>query len=80
MTADNFDRVLNDLKQRKPFRVFTIELNGGQRFEVDHPRAMFVREGLGVFLSPGGIPIWFDHDSVNQIVEATANTQLDERG
>ena len=74
MTADNFDSVLQALSQRQPFRVFTVELNGGKRFEVDHPGAIVVRDGVAVFLAPGGVPIWFDHDRVNQIIGAPANT------
>jgi hypothetical protein len=74
MTAEHFDRVLNELADRKPFQVFTVELHGGQRFEVDHPRAMVVRDGVAVFLAPGGVPIWFDHDSVNQIIAAPASS------
>lgn len=80
MTAENFETVLDALKQLQPFRVFTVELNGGRRFEVDHPGALIVRDGVAVFLAPGGVPIWFDHESVNQIVGAGANAQLDERG
>ena len=76
MTADNFERVLNGLADRKPFQVFTVELHGGRRFEVDHPRALVVRDGVAVFIAPGGVPIWFDHDSVNQIIAAPASTSL----
>ena len=74
MTADNFDTVLEGLKQLQPFRVFTVELHGGRRFEVDHPGALVVRDGVADFLAPGGVPIWFDHDSVTQITDAPANT------
>jgi len=80
MTADNFDKLLVELRQRRPFRVFTVELHGGERFEIDHPLALVVRDGVAVFLAPGGRPIWFDHDSVNQIIGATANSELDESG
>src|SRR5207247_10712305 len=80
MTADNFGSVLEGLRQRQPFRVFTVELHGGRRFEVDHPGALVVRDGVAVFLAPGGVPIWFDHESVNQILGAPANAQIDERG
>ena len=73
MTAENFDRVLNGLADHKPFQVFTVELHGGERFEVGHPRAMVVREGVAVFLAPGGVPIWSDHDSANQIIAAPAS-------
>jgi len=79
MTSENFDNVLASLMQVQPFRVFTVELRGGRRFEVDHPRALVVRDGVAVFLAPGGFPIWFDHESVNQIIGAGANTRLDER-
>ncbi len=80
MTAGNFTSLLEGLRQRQPFRVFTVELHGGRRFEVDHPGALVVRDGVAVFLAPGGVPIWFDHESVNQIVGAPASTQLDDRG
>jgi hypothetical protein len=35
---------------------------------------------VAVFLAPGGIPVWFDHESVNQIIGAPASTQLDDKG
>jgi hypothetical protein len=74
MTADSFDSVLQGLTQNAPFHVFTVELHGGKRFEVDHARAIVVRDGVALFLAPAGVPIWFDHDSVNQIIAAPANT------
>jgi hypothetical protein len=80
MTADNFTSVLEGLRQLQPFHVFTVELHGGRRFEVDHPGALVVRDGVAVFLAPGGVPIWFDHDSVNQIIGGPANSQLDDSG
>ncbi len=73
MTAEHFDQLFEALHRRSPFRPFTVELMGGNRFEVDHPRAMVVRDGVAVYLRPGGIPVWFDHDSVNQIVDDIAN-------
>jgi len=74
MTAENFESVLQGLRQRQPFHVFTVELHGGQRFEIDHPGAVVIRDGVAVFLAPGGIPIWFDHESVNQIIGARASS------
>jgi hypothetical protein len=76
MTAENFDRVLEGLRQHTPFHVFTVELTSGRRFEVDHPGALVVRDGVAVFIAPGGIPIWFDHESVGQIVGASANESI----
>ncbi|MEX0703587.1 MAG: hypothetical protein WD069_15940 [Planctomycetales bacterium] len=78
MTPDNFDNVLDSLRTLQPFRVFTVELHGGRRFEVDHPGALVVRDGVAVFLAPGGVPVWFDHDSVNQIIGAPSD-QFNER-
>jgi hypothetical protein len=80
MTADNLTNVLEGLRQLQPFGVFTVELHGGRRFEVDHAGALVVRDGVAVFLAPGGVPIWFDRDSVNQIIGAPASTQPDDRG
>jgi hypothetical protein len=74
MTAENFDQMLTALRSLRPYHVFTVELNGGQRFEVDHPEALVIRDGVAVFMAPGGIPYWFDHESVNQIIGAPANT------
>ena len=74
MTSDNFENILEVLSERRPFHPYTIELNGGQRFEVDHPRALAVRDGVAVYFAPGGIPYWFDHESVTTIVGNTAST------
>src|SRR5438309_879043 len=79
MTAENFTSVLDGLRQLHPFRVFTVELHGGKRFEVDYPGALVVRDGVAVFLAPGGVPIWFDHENVTQIIGALANGRPDER-
>lgn len=72
MTAENFDQLVSALQQRQPFHVFTVELHGGHRFEIDHPRALVVRDGVAVFIAPGGMPVWFDHESVTQLIGASA--------
>jgi hypothetical protein len=74
MTSDHFEQLFDALRERSPFHPFTVELVGGHRFEVDHPQAMVVRDGVAVFMRPGGVPVWFDHDSVNQIVGDIADT------
>jgi len=74
VTAENFDQILESLLSRRPFRLFTVELNGGSRFEVDAQRSVVFREGIAVFIAPGGIPVWFDNNSVNKIIEAPADT------
>jgi len=73
MTADNFQAIVHDLKDNRPFRIFAVELTRGQKFEVDHPRALGLCEDIAVFLSPGGKVIWFDHENVSQIIGAPAH-------
>jgi hypothetical protein len=76
MTAENFHTILSRLQQRRPYQIFTVELQSGQRFEIDDPYSFIHREGKGVFVAPGGIPVWFDHESVSQIFEAPASTDF----
>ena len=54
MTVENFDMLLEEFRNAKPYRIFTVELHSGQRFEVDHPEAMVRRRGVAVFLSFAG--------------------------
>lgn len=69
MTAEHFEHMFEALRERSPFRPFTVELAGGHRFEVDHAQAMVVRDSVGVFLRPGGVPVWFDHEGVVEIAD-----------
>ena len=73
MTPANFQSVIEALLTKAPFRPFTVELTGGRRFEVDHARALVARDGVAVYLAPGSVPIWFDHEGVAAIVGDTAN-------
>lgn len=77
MTAENFDNAMHLLTERRPYQIFTVELNGGQRFEVDYPSAVSFRGGVAVFTAPGGTLILFDHDRVNKIIAAPANISFD---
>ena len=70
MTAENFMIVLDRLRLQQPFKVFTVELHGGERFQVDHPGALIARDGVAVFLAPGGAPHWFDHESALRFIGA----------
>ena len=74
MTAEHFEETLDVLMAIRPFKPFTVELNTGQRLEVDHPRAVSSRGGYAVFITPGGVPIFFDHESVNQIINSPAHS------
>ena len=73
MDAENFRNALTELTEMRPFRIFTIELMNGRRLEVDHARAVTFRDGTAVLLLPGGIPIIFDHQSLNSIIVASAS-------
>jgi carbamate kinase len=64
MTADNFEQTLLTSQERSPFRPFTVVLLSGKQFEIDHPRALVHRDGVAIFVGPGGVPIIFDHEGV----------------
>jgi len=68
MDAENFDRALMAFKEREPFRPFTVALVNGDRFEVDFPTALIVRDGVAVYISPGGVPHLFDYEGVSQFI------------
>lgn len=68
MDRDTFDGTIRTFKHRTPFRPFTIALVNGERLEVDHPDALVVRDGVGLFAGPGGIPSVFDHEGVARVV------------
>ena len=71
MTGDHFDRSLRAFQRRRPFRPFTVELVSGDRFQIDHPEALIVRDGVAVFVARGGVPTLFDHESVSQFIGDT---------
>lgn len=68
MDRETFDSTIRTFKQRTPFHPFTLSLVNGERLEVDHPEAIVVRDGVGLFVGPGGVPAVFDHEGVAQIV------------
>lgn len=68
MNAEHFERSLRAVQQRQPFHPFTVELVSGDRFQVDHPKALVLRDGVAAFIAAGGVPHLFDHESVSQII------------
>jgi hypothetical protein len=74
MTAEHFQETLEALMSRQPFKPFIVELNTGQRYEIDHPRATAFTEGAAVFLAPGGVPVFLDHESVTQIINSPSHS------
>lgn len=67
MDASTFNNTLAAFRGRVSFRSFTVTLGNGDRFEVDHREAFVVRDGVAVYLGPGGVPILFDHEGVTQV-------------
>jgi hypothetical protein len=68
MDRDTFDNTIRTFKHRTPFRPFTVAMVNGDRLTVDHPDALAVRDGVGLFVGPGGVPVVFDHEGVSQVV------------
>lgn len=70
MTPKNFDKTLAAYQRRKPFRSFRVRFVSGEHIDVDHPEAMIVRGGTGIYLS-SGVPTIFDHESVSEVIGET---------
>lgn len=73
MDRETFNATIRGFKHRAPFRPFTVSLVNGERLEIDHPDALVVREGVAVFVGPGGVPSLFDHEGVAQVIGDLAN-------
>ena len=73
MTAEHFETTYRALLSITPFRPFTVELNTGQRYEIDNPRATAIRDGKAVLFAPGGVPVLFDHEGVKKISRHNCN-------
>ena len=80
MVRTTFERILEQLHRRAPFRPFGVELLNGDRVEVDHPEALIVRAGTAIFVAADGTPTWFDHESVNSFTTNGAKKPRRERG
>jgi len=66
MTTDHVQTTIRAF-QRTPFNPYIVELVSGDRVKVDHPEALVIRAGVGVFVSASGAPTIFDHEGVSQI-------------
>jgi hypothetical protein len=74
MTAEHFEIAIDALMAQRPFKPFTIELNTGERFEIDGHGILLWKGGApAVFKVPGGPLAFFDHDSVNKITDDLAS-------
>lgn len=71
MTAEHFEKTLQAYQKRRPFRSFRVRFVSGEHVDVDHPEAVVIRAGVGVYISPTGAPTLFDHESVSEVVAET---------
>jgi hypothetical protein len=74
MTAEHFQTAIRRFQRRTPFRQYVVELVSGDRITVDHPEALVVRGGVGVFVSASGAPSIFDHESVSQVIAGSGES------
>ena len=68
MDRETFTESIRAFKNRTLFRSFTVATISGNRYEVDFPDAVIVREGLAVFVGPGRVPVIFDHEGVSEVI------------
>jgi hypothetical protein len=68
MSIEFFDETMTVFVNRVPYKPFTVVLVNGNRFEIDHPRAVVYRDGGAVYLGPGSVPVIFDHEGVSEFV------------
>jgi hypothetical protein len=73
MDRATFDATIRSFKHRTPFRPFTVSLVNGDRLEVDHPDALVVRDGVGLFVGSDRVPAVFDYEGVAQVAGDLAN-------
>ena len=59
MERNTFDSTIRSFRDRTTFHPFTVALVNGDRFEVDHPEAIVVRDGVALYVGPGGVPVVF---------------------
>ncbi len=67
MNSEMFTETIRAFRNRQPFKPFTVATVGGNRYEVDHPEALAVRDGLAIFVGPGHVPMFFDHEGVSEV-------------
>jgi hypothetical protein len=68
MDREIFTETIRAFKHRTPYQPFTVVTVGGNRYEVDFPEALAVRDGLAIYVGPGHVPVFFDHEGVSEVV------------
>ena len=68
MDRETFTETIRAFRNRAPFKPFTVVTVSGNRYEVDFPDALAVREGLAIFVGPGRVPVFFDNEGVSEVI------------
>jgi hypothetical protein len=74
VVAETFAQAMRASARRRPFKPFYVEMASGERILIEHPEAVAFRGGAAVFSSPRGESALFDHESVSQVLDHTAET------
>ena len=68
MDWETFAATIQAFQNRRPFKPFTVALVDGDRYEVDRPNILAAGEGIAILITPGGVPVFFDHECVSQVI------------
>ena len=68
MDRETFTETIRAFRNRTPFKPFAVVTVSGSRYEVDFPEALALREGLGIFVGPGRVPVFFDNEGVSEVI------------
>ena len=68
MDRESFAATIQALQNRRPFKPFTVALVDGDRYEVERPNILALGEGIAMLVAPGDVPVFFDHESVSQVI------------
>ena len=74
MTQESFDDTLRTLMRRRPFLPFAVELDNGERIEVDAPNSVAWDGGGAAFLNEHGEASFFTCEQVQQFIPHTPET------
>ena len=74
MTPEHFQTTIRAFQRRSPFKPYVVELVSGAKVTIDHPEALVIRGGVGVFVDSDGAPAIFDHEGVSQIIATTGES------
>ncbi len=76
MTADEFDQAIVDRLERQPFRAFIIELQNGNKLEINRPFSVAIRDGVATCFSGGKIHLHIPSEQVKNVVDSPSMTNM----